>query len=707
MAVGPAAPAGARDAAGHPGPRPRGVPDRPRRRGGRRRSRRRWPGARRSTPTWSRRWARAIGGSMRDARHPPGAGARARRHPRPAVGSGRRVHLRGPVRRRHDRHVVRARPAVDRACTPRSSTSSATPGSQSGRNFAPGARRPARARRRAAACRSRWRVLDGGARSVMHSYTEIDGVPVAADPRLLTGRAARPVGLRRHGRRRLLRGRVPAPPARGRRRPRRGRRRWRSRPASTSSCRPGDAYLDAARRGRPGRAGRRGAGRPRRPARAARRRTSSGLLDATFDDEPPTDVDLDSPEHRALAARLAEESVVLLSNDGTLPAGAARRRVAVDRPQRRPRRGAVRLLLLPQPRARAPPRASRSASRARRSARRWPPSCPGAEIVTRARLRGRRRRPLRASTRPCRPRRPPRSPCSSSATTPGCSAGAPSGRAATATTSSCPGVQRELVEAVLATGTPVVLVLLTGRPYAVDWALERCAAVVQAFFPGEEGGTGDRRRALRPGQPVGAPAREPAALRRRAAVLLPAPAAGRRRGRHQPARAPRRSRSGTGCPTRRSCTATSRWMRRCPPTGTSGRASASPTRGTGAGADVVQLYARDVVGSVTRPVAQLLGYRRVHLEPGASAVVTFSVPTDPARVLRPRPGPRGRAGRRRALGRSVLRRARDRGAPDAHRTRAPRSGVDSDALDRGVRRRLIRREVVVAGRPRDDDLAAP
>ena len=51
-----------------------------------------------------------------------------------------------------------------------------------------------------------------------------------------------------------------------------------------------------------------------------------------------------------------------------------------------------------------------------------------------------------------------------------------------------PGVQRRLVEAVLDTGTPVVLVLLTGRPYAVGWALERCAAVVQAFFPGEEGG---------------------------------------------------------------------------------------------------------------------------------------------------------------------------------------------------------------------------
>ncbi len=39
-----------------------------------------------------------------------------------------------------------------------------------------------------------------------------------------------------------------------------------------------------------------------------------------------------------------------------------------------------------------------------------------------------------------------------------------------------PGVQRELVEAVVATGTPVVLVLLTGRPYALDWALDGPAA---------------------------------------------------------------------------------------------------------------------------------------------------------------------------------------------------------------------------------------
>ena len=49
--------------------------------------------------------------------------------------------------------------------------------------------------------------------------------------------------------------------------------------------------------------------------------------------------------------------------------------------------------------------------------------------------------------------------------------------------------------------------------------------------------------------------------------------------------------------------------------------------GERAGTDLVQLYARDVHASVTRPVAQLLGYRRVELQPGEEAVVRFTVPT--------------------------------------------------------------------------------
>ncbi|WP_199837282.1 glycoside hydrolase family 3 protein, partial [Streptomyces caniscabiei] len=51
-----------------------------------------------------------------------------------------------------------------------------------------------------------------------------------------------------------------------------------------------------------------------------------------------------------------------------------------------------------------------------------------------------------------------------------------------------PGVQAELLDALIATGTPVVALLLTGRPYALGRWHGRLAGVVQAFFPGEEGG---------------------------------------------------------------------------------------------------------------------------------------------------------------------------------------------------------------------------
>jgi beta-glucosidase len=49
--------------------------------------------------------------------------------------------------------------------------------------------------------------------------------------------------------------------------------------------------------------------------------------------------------------------------------------------------------------------------------------------------------------------------------------------------------------------------------------------------------------------------------------------------------------------------------------------------GTVTGDEVVQVYGHDVVGSVTRPVAQLLGYQRIRLEPGRSATVELTVPT--------------------------------------------------------------------------------
>jgi len=61
------------------------------------------------------------------------------------------------------------------------------------------------------------------------------------------------------------------------------------------------------------------------------------------------------------------------------------------------------------------------------------------------------------------------------------------GEAASRTRLGLPGVQQELLEALVATGKPVVLVLATGRPLVLDWASEHVAAILQTFHGGTEG----------------------------------------------------------------------------------------------------------------------------------------------------------------------------------------------------------------------------
>lgn len=51
-----------------------------------------------------------------------------------------------------------------------------------------------------------------------------------------------------------------------------------------------------------------------------------------------------------------------------------------------------------------------------------------------------------------------------------------------------PGRQQRLLEAVTAVGKPVILILETGRPYAISWAAENVPAILQAWYPGEQGG---------------------------------------------------------------------------------------------------------------------------------------------------------------------------------------------------------------------------
>ena len=51
-----------------------------------------------------------------------------------------------------------------------------------------------------------------------------------------------------------------------------------------------------------------------------------------------------------------------------------------------------------------------------------------------------------------------------------------------------PGNQEQLLEAVAATGVPVVLVLENGRPLTIPWAAQHVPAILEAWYPGEFGG---------------------------------------------------------------------------------------------------------------------------------------------------------------------------------------------------------------------------
>ncbi len=63
-----------------------------------------------------------------------------------------------------------------------------------------------------------------------------------------------------------------------------------------------------------------------------------------------------------------------------------------------------------------------------------------------------------------------------------------SGEAASRASLDLPGNQQQLLEAVVATGKPVVLVLLNGRPLNISWAAGHVPAILEAWYPGTEGG---------------------------------------------------------------------------------------------------------------------------------------------------------------------------------------------------------------------------
>ncbi len=201
------------------------------------------------------------------------------------------------------------------------------------------------------------------------------------------------------------------------------------------------------------------------------------------------------------------------------------------------------------------------------------------------------------------------------------------GEGSDADTLRLPGVQEQLMEAVLATGTPVAVVLVSGRPYTVAAAVEQAAAIVAAWLPGEGGGEAIARILFGLANPSG-----------KTCLSFPIDVGAMPYAYNHFQKAgglPKQTSFGSvfpfgfglsytnfayhdGFTTKQSVETNGTITIGITVTNTGGRS----------GDEVVQLYVRDTLSSIVRPAKELKGFARVALEAKESKKVVFSLPAD-------------------------------------------------------------------------------
>ena len=190
-----------------------------------------------------------------------------------------------------------------------------------------------------------------------------------------------------------------------------------------------------------------------------------------------------------------------------------------------------------------------------------------------------------------------------------------------------PGRQEELLEAVLGTGKPVVLMLLVGRPYEISRQVDRLAAIVCGFLPGEEGSTALADVISGRVDPSG-----------RLPVSFPRAGAGHPSTYLAPVLG-RLSEVSTIDPTplfpfgHGLSYAPVTWLDAvCPPVWpTDGVCHTAVTLHNGndvPATEIVQVYFHDPVAEVVRPVQQLIAFSRVTVPPGGTVRVDFTLHAD-------------------------------------------------------------------------------
>jgi beta-glucosidase len=202
------------------------------------------------------------------------------------------------------------------------------------------------------------------------------------------------------------------------------------------------------------------------------------------------------------------------------------------------------------------------------------------------------------------------------------------GESASRTSLDLPGRQLELVQAVYAAGKPTVVVLINGRPLSINWVNKYVPGIIEAWFPGAQGGTAIADVLFGDYNPGG-----------KLAVTFPKTAG------QIPYNFPTKPNAQwEGEKTRvngalyyfghgLSYTTFAYSNLRVSPSEQTPRGTVTVSfdlKNTGAreGDEVAQLYTRDLVSSVTTYEKNLRGFERVHLAPGESKTVTFTLTPD-------------------------------------------------------------------------------
>ncbi len=457
-------------------------------------------------------------------------------------------------------------------------------------------------------------ALRAGARSVMNSYTDNDGVPVAADPAMLTTLLREEYGFTGtvvadyfsvaflHKLHRVAADREDA-----------------AAQALTAGIDVelptvdcyGDPLLAGLEAGRID-----SALVDRALTRVLTQKCELGLLD--FSPGPETSVDLDDADSRALAREVAERSIVLLHNNGVLPLTAER-------------------LAVVGPRANDPGAMMGCYSFPLHVGVHHPAVALGIDVPTVVEalgddvvfaqgcsVLGGTDEEIAEAVEAARQAEVCVAVLGDQA---GLFGGGTSGEGCDVADLTLPGRQEELLEALLATGTPIVLVLLSGRPYELSRQIDRLAAVVCGFYPGEEGAAALAEVLSGRVNPSG-----------RLPVSFPGT------GSSQPstyltATLGRRSEVSTVDPTplfpfgHGLSYAPATWVavdaeREWPTDGTCRVVTTLRNDAEIATAEVVQIYLHDPVAEVARPVRQLIGAVKVDLAPGQTRTVTAVLHAD-------------------------------------------------------------------------------